>query len=116
MNLENPYAPPLVAEPQASSDRAWYLEGISLFVKNQAALPMVDLNTGEHGGEMKCMRRSLLKRNPATLLSPFILFAIFSVLSGTNAINPALLLACLVVSVFFLKQLEAVRASPAQRL
>lgn len=116
MNDDNPYAPPLVADPQAPPARAWYLEGISLIAKNQAALPMVDLNTGEHGGEMKCIRRALLKRNPVTLVGTILLIAAFLILSNENAVDPALLFCGLVGAMFLLKQIEALRASPSQRL
>lgn len=116
MNDENPYAPSLVAEPEAPPSRVWRVDGISLLVKNQAVLPMVDLNTGEQGGDMKCVRRSLLKRNPVTMLGTLLLVAAYFFLSRSHAVDPGLLFFGLIFAMFFLKQVEALRGSPSQRL
>jgi hypothetical protein len=116
MNDENPYAPSLAGEPQAPPSRVWRLDGISLLVKNQAVLPMVDLNTGEQGGDMKCVRRSLLKRNPVTMAGTLLLVAAYFILSRNPTVDPMLLMVGLIVALFLIKQMEALRASPTQRL
>lgn len=116
MNDENPYAPSLVAEPEAPPSRVWRLDGISLLVKNQAVLPMVDLNTGEQGGNLKCVRRALLKKNPLTFMGTLLLITAYFFLSRQYRIDPVLLVCGLFLAMFLLKQVEALRGSPSQRL
>ncbi len=58
MSEPNPYAPPAVTEPEASSVLYWQCYGARVMGRNGAVLPKVDLETGVSEGEMTGVWRS----------------------------------------------------------
>lgn len=117
MDAENPYAPPLAGEIEATVSRPWRIEGISVLVRNQAALPMVDLNTGEQGDNLKCVRRTLFLRSaPASFFALVpVLVVLFAINSGYRVDVTSVVIVSL-LGLFILKKVELVRGSPSRSL
>jgi hypothetical protein len=116
MNDENPYASPATTEPEAPPSRVWQLDGIGVLVKNQAVLPPVDLNTGETGEGLKCVRRAFVKQSPGSSILYWGILLGYVFLSGKTDIGTLPLMTGLFVILFLFKQVQALRASPSQRL
>lgn len=116
MDGENPYAPPLTLETEFPVSRPWRIEGISVLVKNQAALPMVDLNTGEHDGNLKCVRRTLWKSSPASFFVLLPILGVYLVIKSGYRVDPVTIVIVSFLGVFILKQIQALRGSPSRSL
>ncbi|MEO5917843.1 MAG: hypothetical protein ABIS50_26660 [Luteolibacter sp.] len=117
MTDPNPYAPPATLDPEAPSSLLWQLDGTTLLVKNSAVLPRVDLETGETTGEMKAVRR-ILQRNSGLfpILRVVIVVAVIRFLPDSFHDNPLLLYLALFGVFFLLKQGQALRGNPSQRI
>ncbi len=117
MTDPNPYAPPATVEPENSSSLLWQLDGTGLLVKNSAVLPKVDLETGETTGEMKAVRRMLqLHGGSFSILRVVIIIVALQFMPNHWKSNPFLLFLGLFGVMFFLKQGQALRANPSQRI
>ncbi|RYD47752.1 MAG: hypothetical protein EOP85_04880 [Verrucomicrobiaceae bacterium] len=116
MDGENPYAPPLTGEIEAPASRSWQVDGIGVLVKNLAALPMVDLNTGEQGGDLKCVRRSLVKGSPLTMITTGVITSGYFFLNKRFDISLPVLVIVLFLVNMLAQRITAVRGAASRKL
>lgn len=116
MDGENPYAPPLTGEIEAPASRPWRVDGIGVLVKNLAALPMVDLNTGEHGSDMKYVRRSLVKGSPLSIVVTAVITAAYFLLYKRFDISLPFFLIALFLGSIVAHRINALRGTSSQKL
>lgn len=116
MDGENPYAPPLTGEIEAPVSRPWRVDGIGVLVKHLATLPMVDLNTGEQGGDMKCVRRSLVKSSPLSILVTVVITAVYFSLNKRFDIGLPVFLIALFLGNMVAHWIAALRGATSQKL
>lgn len=113
----NPYAPPAILEPEAQSSLLWQLDGSGLLVKNSAVLPRVDLETGETTGDMKTVRRILqLSGGSFSIMRVVAIVVVLRFIPDRWHDNPLLLYLGLFAVLFLLKQGQALRGNPSQRI
>jgi hypothetical protein len=118
MNGENPYAPPAVAETEASSTRYWYTYGTSLIVRNGATLPKIDLETGAGDEEqvLRPIRRIHEGMGPGGIVSILIYVAMTVVLINVFKVRATtIFFVCLVASLGY-RQASALRGGKSQRV
>ncbi len=114
MNGENPYAPPAVPESDAPSVRYWRTYGTSLFVRNGATLPEVDLETGVTGsdGKLKPIQRVHQNFGGSALSRMMAIFAAYFVLSSYFQIRGFMVVVCVFAVSFVLR----LRGTPGGRI
>ena len=87
----NPYAPPGAADPGTSTTRQWQLDGVSVFARNRAILPKVDLDTGEHDAPMKPIHLASPTKSPLATVASAVLTAIFVFCAVVFDFNPLMM-------------------------
>ena len=78
MSETNPYAPPTVTEPEASSTLYWQTDGAGVLARNGAMLPKVDLETGVADGEMTAVSRNYQAAGVGQVFRILLLIAVFA--------------------------------------
>ena len=116
MSDSNPYAPPSVAEPQASSSLTWQVQGNALLVKNGAVLPPIDLETGEHTLEMKCAQRVLETAGSVLFVKMIILGGISVIFTRFFRMELAATVAVLAALSLVVSRLSALRGPSHERI
>ncbi|RYD42294.1 MAG: hypothetical protein EOP85_11425 [Verrucomicrobiaceae bacterium] len=116
MSGDNPYAPPQVDETEAPLLRHWRVEGTSVLVKNLAALPMVDLNTGDHDVPLKCVRRMVQQNNLSQSIRTVAVIFAFTIIGSKFLHDRFYAFLLMFVVLLLLRLFDSIRASSTSSL